>query len=1190
MSDAGKRSNNSERNSERAARFLLRLILSVLCILLLIAISVRIYLATALPAPQLSRLITSRLQQNFTVQSLHISGAALVLKGVRLENPPGFAGRSIVEADSVAIAPQWVDLLLGRQRFRLIALEGIKVNLDKNSRGVWNFAQLQQQLLAGKKPSAAESYVKELKIRDGAFQVQGQGVQGISLQVFNLASKGSLDSKVDLAFEDAARNRYALKGKARAGTDAAVDLTLTAPSLSLKKAAVLLKLKKPAQFEGGQAALKVNATLHKRELRAAGDLSFAGLRIPVAGQGYPVSGSAHFAADYSIPSDTGRLHDCTLTVDNLLQLHAKGSARSLKGEREFVLDVDLDELDLARINDIVPDQQRKHMLLGGRLRGDSLHLEGNGSKGLRSATGTLQLRDGALTREGRLIVAGLSGTIGLSRKDADILARGKLSVSGRHDKALLEALDMPFGLTVSPRLKPVSAQIPALSASVMGIPVRGRIAFHAARANPVTASLQVPAARLSTLNSLLKRYDVHAASGTASATLEFTGKSAQELNATAHLRLSDVQGRRGKNSFAVKNGSVAAGVQRRGGRLLAQGDARLAALVLNGKPADARFAYRIADGMVYLDGAQVSAAGAKISLSRLSARIPPKPPQGIPARYPIALDMEGLAVKQRGMEVADLTGRVRGSFNSDGAARWLDATADLAAGRVSWQGKPVAAPVLHVVFSRPGGRGQLSGQLLGGKLAGTASFNPFALGAGGTFELGVTGAELATAAQLVPKGTGIRLAKGVVDLRLKGGYSRPDGLSCRFESKGSGIVLTDGAKTLLSGAGISLAGALAGGDLSIRDAVLSAGDGVRLTLKGELARALSPKRKGTIAFSLPQSALAGIVDPFVNILPRFIQEATVGGTMAADGKIELRDGKKLVGGALTFKGGQMEVASQKLVVADLNGRVPFSLDLSGKGDRKPQDTLDFSRENYPRLLERLRKSAGGGEVITAGKIAFGALELGKLTVHLSAADGIIEIASLNTSLYEGALLAKGFVTMREQLSYRGDLLVNGLSLRALCRTLPNLEGYISGRVDGVISLSGGGKGLAGITGFTYLWAREGSGEKMKVSKEFLQRLAKQKLGGFFFSTDRPYDEAEIKAMLEGGDLTFDTLKIVNTNLFGVRDLSVSIAPAQNRIALGHLLESIKEAALRGKPETGEQPGEQPEPAQAPATQEFKWGE
>ena len=1181
MSDAPQ-----EKKMGRAARLLSRLTVSVLCILLLIALSIRIYLATPYPASQLSRFVSSLLHQGFLVQSLEISGSTLILKGVRLENPAGFPQGSLVAADSVAVAPKWSDLLQGGQRFRLIALEGIKVNLEKNAKGVWNFAEL-QRLLAARKPSAesAETYVGKLVVRNGSFQVQGQGVRGISLQLFNLATKGSLDSQVALAFEDAAHNRYSLNGKARGGADTALDLTLTAPALSLKGVALLLKLKNPALFEEGKGALQVNAVLQKGELSTRGNFSFSGLQLPAAGaagRGYPLKGGLHFAADYSSRTDTARLVSSTLTVQGLTELRAQGEVRGVQGQREFDLQLAMEEVDLAILNLLLPEQIRRELLVGGRLGCKSLRMAGDGKTGLKSADGTLQLRDGRLARAGQLLVAGLSGSIGVSRQDTAIVAKGRLSVSGAHDKALLEALDLPLTIAVTRKLRPIRADVPALSATVTGIPIRGRLSFDAGKANPINVSLGVTAASVTALNPLFKRQGVSASSGTLSATVEAAGKSAQELSATAKVQLSDLRGIRGKDAFAAKKGTIAARVQRSAGRVTAQGTMDFTALAINGKAADARFGYRFADGVVHLDDTHLDAAGARISISRLTARIPVKKTAGGVTSYPVSLDIDGCDLKQREQEVNDLAGRLRLSLNTAGTVRWLEGTADLSSG-AKWQGKTVAAPALHLAFSRAGGRGELSGQLLGGTTAGTASFNPFAPEAGATFEIGVAGAKLAAAAALLPRSTGGRPADGTIDLRLRGGYSSRDGLACRWESKGSGIALANNdGKTLVAGAGLSATGALSGGDLRIDDSVLSAGPGVALKLKGELIQALSANRRGALTFSVPETTLNGMIDTFVNILPPLIQEATVDGTVAADGKVELQDGKKLLHGALTFNGGRLDVPSQKLLVADINGKFPFSLDLSGKAGGRPPQSMDFSRENYPRLPELLRKPVPGGEVVTVGKIGFGALELGKLTLHLAANNGTTEISSLTTSLYEGALLGRGFVTIKDKLNYRGDLVINGLSMRALCRTLP-IEGYIAGRVDGVISLNGAGKGLAGMTGFANLWARPGAGEKMVVSKEFLQRLAKQKLSGFFFSSDRAYDQAEIKAMLKQGDLTFDALKIVNTNLFGVRDLNVTIAPGQNRIALDHLLESIKEAAVRGKPTGGE-------PAQAPVTQEFKWGE
>jgi hypothetical protein len=118
-----------------------------------------------------------------------------------------------------------------------------------------------------------------------------------------------------------------------------------------------------------------------------------------------------------------------------------------------------------------------------------------------------------------------------------------------------------------------------------------------------------------------------------------------------------------------------------------------------------------------------------------------------------------------------------------------------------------------------------------------------------------------------------------------------------------------------------------------------------------------------------------------------------------------------------------------------------------------------------------------------------------------------------------------------------------------------------------------------------IWTRAVPDENMLVSKEFLQKLAGKKLKGIFFRNDRPYDRGEIRGYLENGYLTFDTLDISHTNLFGIQDLSVTVAPVQNRIALDHLFTSIKEAATRGKAVGGGEGAAVP-----PVETEFKWQE
>ena len=1168
-----------------ARKILFRIAGMFLSVLLVSFLALKIYLTTPFSGPQLSRLLTSYLHQTVTVSALRTAGGTLYLQGVSLANPAGFPAGNFATADSIAIAPQWGKLLLGRQGFRLIALEGVRLDIRKDSTGHWNYSGL-QRMFANKKPSNRETVIKQFIIKEGSFQVNSQGVNGISLQIFNLATLGSGDSRIELAFEDVARNHYAITGKARPGKEPAFDLAFSAPSLSLSALAKALPIKNAAILEGGRANLQLKAELQDGQLRVKGTVGFSQLHLPIAKKTLPVTGILSLKADYNLLKDQARIETLNLNVNNLLKLYLTGTARNLRSERNFSASIDMNEINLAALAYALPDQDRRRLVLGGTLGSTRITFTGNAHQGITDATGSIMLQDGSLARDGRSLVSGLDSKVLLSRQGDGFTVNGQLSLRKHHGKAILEAINAPFSVNLSRRLKLLSAESQSLSAKVMGIPVAGRLGFRTAATNPFSAHLRIPDSSLSTLQPLLDRFNLQLSSGTGSLSLAATGRGPQDFTATTTVQLAAVQAKRGNTTLAVKHGTIDSRVNWSKLGFTATGNVQGNGMATNGKKGDARFAYRFADRMAVLDHAAFRLGNTSASIARLAARIPVNETRQGTVRYPLFLELGGADIQQAGVVLSGLSGAMRGSYVSGPGGRWLEGTADMASGLISWQGKPVGSPTARIVFSQSGARLNLGGPLLEGELLGNILFNPFALEQGGRFTLGIKKIQLAKAGALVPKQKSVTLVDGLLDSSLSGAYSRQKGLACVFEAKASAAKLHNNAnKTLLSGAGLRIAGELSNGTLAIREAVLTAGEGVTLTATGQLTNAFSPQRGGGFSFILPQTSLNAIIDPFINVLPPFLQEATLDGSLAAKATVELHDNKQLLNGTLAFKGGRLEVPSQKMTVADINGNLPFSLDFSGGTALPTGETYSFSRENYSHLLQQLRQKHVSSQPFSVGKISFGPLELGSLTLHVKAGDGITEVSSLNSSLNEGSVLGRGFVAIKKGLKYRGDLLLHDMSLIQLCNRFPAIKGYISGRMDGIISLYGDKKGLEGLTGFTDLWAREGSGEKMLVSKEFLQRMAGKKLRGFFFRDDRPYDQAEISATLEEGYLTFETLDIVHTNIFGIRDLSVSIAPSQNRIALDHLFNTIKQATVRGKAVTGEDI-----PAEAPVAPEFKWQE
>jgi hypothetical protein len=1162
-------------------KVLLRSMLKAVSILILLVLALKIYLATPLAAAQLSRFLTSRVHQPVRVTGMHTSGCTLHLTGLSLGNPSGFPAGNLVSADSIAIAPQWLEILFGRRSFRLIELDGVRVDLLKNSNEAWNFSPLQHVLASGK-PGSAETFIGQLAVRGGAFQVNGQGLKGIALKIFNISTKGPGNSRIALDFEDSARNRYRVEGKGHPGNDPAFDLTLTAPELSLDRLAGALKLKNAPALEGGSGQLRVNAELREGLLRVTGGLDFSRLSVPIAEGSSTLAGKLSVTANYNLNMDEARLEALALSINDLMNVQASGTVADLKGERRFRLDLDIDKFDLGSLVLFLPEPERRRTVLGGTLDAKSIRLSGSGARGLTGASGSLLLRSGSLTRDRRLLVSGLDGSLSLSGTEKVFLARGKFSQSRNDDKALVERIEAPIEISLSSRMKPLVIVVPALSAKIMGVQMAGRFGFKAADAKPYTLSLRTPATATATINPLLKQLGLHFRTGTTSLALEAAGHGAQDFSATATARLANWQVSKGKQAYAVKQGVIDSRLSMKSGKVAASGKARLTGLAVDGRSGDARCSYQLADGKVTLSDAAFRNDDTTVTIARLGARIPVKESGAGAVRYPVSLEITGAYIMQSQVALQALSGTLNGSYVSEAGSSWLEGKAELAAGGTSWQGKPLGAPAALLVFSRTGGKGKISGSLLGGKLSGEVAFNPLAPEKGGTFQLGIKGASLATVADFLPRHEGVTLADGLLDASLDGGYSGRAGLRCRFAASGSSVTLTGNAgKTLLAKGGFGLSAAVSGQNVSISNAILSVGEGVMLKAKGEMSNVWSTGRKGSFTLTLPETDVNSLIDPVANILPRYLQEATFSGAVAAEARFDLQGGRKLLNGSLLLKRAGLELTWQKFTAADIKGTFPFSIDFSGGGAARASDALSFNRQNYPELLEQFRRARNAGPALSVGKLRFGPMETGPLTMHVIAGNGITEITAMQCSLYRGNLFGRGYITTGQGLHYRGDLLLNNLSLLQFCDAFPEIRGYISGRLDGIASLSGKGYGREKILGFSELWTRSGSGEKMYVSKEFLQKLAGKKLRGFFFRGNRSYDRAEIKAILQEGVLTFETLDILHTNFAGVRDLSVSVFPASNSISLERLFNTIAQAGASGKTVSSDK-------GEAPVKTQFKW--
>ena len=1147
--------------------------------------AVLLYLSSSLAATHLARLLSRTLHVPVAIAAIEPRLGGIAIREIRLGSPRGFPPGELAAAESVKIVPRWMELLRGRRSFRRIEVVGVRVALLRNREGLWNVAAL-RPAAPPKKPTP-ELRVGELVLRDAAVRVEGRTLERISLRVRDLTTRGSTDSRIELSFADEGGSRFRLTGAARSGPKPSLDLDLSAPSVTLGPYGKLLQKGKRFAPRSGEGSLAVAVRYRDGVLRADGTVGFRGVVLGEgAGEVGPLEGSLALAGGYEPGRERAYLDRLTLALVDIVRLRGAATVSGLRSERSYEATLTLDDVDLGRLARLVPELSRRGLSVGGILGAREVRLAGN-AKGVSGLAGALWLRDATLTRQGRLLFRGLGATAALAKENEGAALQGRLTLPSVGENALVEHLDAPFTLRLSERFALRRVEVAPLAARVAGMPVTGAVGFSEGAARPLSVSLTVPRTSLTPFNPFLAPFGIRASAGTASLSLTAGGTGRQQFDGDATLEVAGLKAEGKGRSAGLQKGLLKMRFALAGGRPEVMGECRLDGAGFDGRVGEARFTARVADRTLTLTDARLRIGDASVEPGRVTVSVGEALVKEAGRSIPITVALEGGVFRQGVTEVAGFGAAFRGRYHAGAGPPWLEGEGTASTGRVAFRGAPLGTPSARFTLAQGEAVATIGGRLLDGALSGRLSFDPRAVANGVAFTLGLRDGRLAAVAPLVPATAAVSPADGRATLSAEGRFVPRTGLFSRADLRADGVALTGkGGRSVLTGGGVTAGCDIAGERVVLRESTVTAGEGVALRLRGEMARAWTTQREGTFTLSLARAPFGAIVDSFVNVLPRMLQEATVAGTVAAEGSIALKGGAGSVDGSLSLDGIALDIPSQKLAVTGLSGTVPLSLAFGAAGLRRTPEVLSFTKENYPRLLAQLRHPVAEGHSLAVGAVRFGPLELGTTTLRLKTANGLTEITALRSSLYEGELLGKGFVAVRGGVAYGADLLIHDLSLRRLCDAIPKIRGYASGRLDGVVSLYGEGKGTAGLTGFTDLWARESKVEKMLLSKEFLQRLAGKKLRGFFFRDDRAYDRGEVSAYLEEGHLTFTTLDVSHTNFFGVRDLSVSVAPVQNRIALEHLLGAIKEAAARGKAVRAD---EALVPEQPPQT-EFTWQE
>ncbi|TWJ18847.1 hypothetical protein [Geobacter argillaceus] len=1140
-------------------------------------LALKLYLLSPLAPRQLGSILTAQIGQPVSIAGLRLSLNGVVVDGLCIDNPPGFGGQPLLAVGSIRIVPAWADLAVGRYRLASVRIAGVRVALVKNRAGVWNFTGLTRR---PKKPGkGAELLVDRLEMADAACSVAGQWAEHVAVTITGLASRGSrpmtfgISGRVD-------GTQLALSGDGRLGDRPEVRFTVSAPDIVLPAA---VREGKALAMDGAAGSLLLHGRFGNGLLALDGTLALHGGTVNLKGAKVPVAADFAIRGGYRMTDDTAILESLRLSLAGRPVVEASGTVAAVRSERRGKGTLSWRQASLAELSSLLPARLRRDLMVAGTLVPGTLRLAGNRKDGVTAGGGRVVVRDVTLHKGERLVVSGLAADLETRRVAAGWAVSGDIRTVSRDRGAVLEEVTLPVRVSLTNRFALQAADVAAFKGRLAGAPVSGSASYRPGDQEPLRLTVVARPIPLRDLSGLLPNERLQLQDGSGDLSLQLAGRTPRDCRGAFTLRVTGLAASNGGRQFAAGSAvaggvvTVAAGVPSLAGNLaIDQG-------MMAGKPLAGSTRYTVSPGGFTLSALLLRMAGKELRAAAVAGTVPTSLHRAGETIVPLDLRWSGLAGVSGRYGFTDCRGALQADLHSTGDKRWLAGTAQIAGGQLLVVGTPVGAVSAEAELGEGKLRATLRGSFIEGGVDGSISLDPFAFSRGVTWRSKVGGASLARVATLFPTGKFPWAEGGKIDLQWDGSYCPGEGVGGTIRLAGQEIALADAkGKGIITDGAVRAVADLTGGDLVLREGAVGVGPDLQVSVSGELKRAFAPERSGTFRLTAARTGLNALFDAFANRLPRPLQEATVGGELAAETSIRVAGRTAEVDGTLTLADVQLEIPGQKLVVSGVRGTLPFSLYPSGKGRLPARPATPVSRDNMAALLADARHRLSPAPPFRIAKVRFGPMELNDLQLVVRAGDGLTEISSLVAMLYGGRLYGNGFFRLGEAQRYGGNLLLDDVSLRRLCEVFPAIKGYISGRLDGIVSLAGTAPGSEGLVGFVDLWTRHSRDEQMLVSKEFLQKLAGKKLRGFFFRSDRSYDRGEIAASLESGILTFDRLDLSHTNFFGIKDLSVSVATVQNQISLEHLLSVVKEAASRGKAvSTGSEP---------PAETEFKWQE
>ncbi len=334
----------------------------------------------------------------------------------------------------------------------------------------------------------------------------------------------------------------------------------------------------------------------------------------------------------------------------------------------------------------------------------------------------------------------------------------------------------------------------------------------------------------------------------------------------------------------------------------------------------------------------------------------------------------------------------------------------------------------------------------------------------------------------------------------------------------------------------------------------------------------TPKRFVNLKTEVPDVKAIDIRDALWNIFPDNLLYAGMEGLISSVFSIDYSEGSLNISGTLKAHELTINGENGEFTVGPVNGEIPVNFQ-KNKSKTLLNKNLKmnlfseipaFEKDNFQNLKNfyKDRETCKICNKITIGNISYGMPLLKNLTVFIEQDKGIYNIPLFDADISGGRLKGTASVNVSNGLDYTAGFIIEKLSLREFCEGFEPIKGYISGLVDGLAFIKGSGSGLTNLIGKVDLWTYSSKKEKTKISKEFLKKAGGPSLKAYL--GDRNFDKGIVTMYLKNGYIIFSELEISNRNILGIKDLSIKVAPFNNRISIDHLMWTITEAAHRAK--------------------------